>query len=116
MQEKRQRYIKLSLDNNEYNHIKKNAEIANKAMAVYARDTLLKDIKKVSNARRPPPPIHKDLLYQLAHIGNNINQIARALNSDETKALLELAQIIDSLQIFEQIYLEYKQDNKFYDS
>lgn len=44
--------------------------------------------------RRPPPAVDPNLIFQVAAIGNNLNQIARRCNSgDRFEVLAELASI-----------------------
>ena len=43
---------------------------------------------------RPPPKVDPDFIFQVAAIGNNLNQIARRVNSGESfDVLVELASI-----------------------
>lgn len=114
----RTRFIKISVDDEEYNHIKNNAQLSGEKIAVYARETLLKEVKKPKKKiKLPPPPIHKDLLYQLAQIGNNINQIARGINTDELNDIqqtLALNAIVEKLNAFERAYLDGLNREAFY--
>lgn len=115
--EKRTKYIKLSLTDDEYKHIKNNADNAEKSTAVYARNTLM---GKRYKPKQKAPPLHRDLLFQLARIGNNINQIAKGINKQDDlevrKGIYMLGEIVALLQEFETTYLEYKEQGDFYDS
>lgn len=91
-QEKEKRSIKLTirLSQSEYEKIQEKCE---GQMAVWLRDLALdqhqEKPKKIVQAADP------DLLRHLARIGNNLNQIARAVNMDAGRAeqLAQLAQL-----------------------
>ena len=47
---------------------------------------------------RPPPKVDPDFMFQIAAIGNNLNQIARRVNSGESfDVLVELSAIEERL-------------------
>jgi hypothetical protein len=55
---------------------------------------------KLQDIPLPPPPkatkVDKDLIIQLAKIGNNLNQIARAVNSNQRIEILKELRVIES--------------------
>ena len=59
----------------EYQKIEKELKRDDVNFTIFARATILKQKIKL--------PIEKKLLYELNKIGNNLNQIARAVNSKE---------------------------------
>ncbi|WP_413887091.1 plasmid mobilization protein [Tateyamaria sp.] len=61
-----------------------------------------------SSRRRPPPPINPALITQIARAGNNLNQIAKAVNwkgrpSDEIDLLAVLAELVVVERALQQI-------------
>ena len=70
----------------EYAKIQQELDKANISFSVFARSALLH--KKIKL------PIERELLTELSRIGNNLNQIAKAVNSQERRAILtELVEI-----------------------
>ena len=82
--EKREKSIKIKVTEKEFFELN---EIKNKsgysALAVYLREVGLE--QKISS-KKDYPKVDPDLLFQLSGIGNNINQIARQVNSSDIKA------------------------------
>lgn len=79
----------------EFTAIAAKANKAGLAIAAFMRAAALGDAGP--RAQRRPPADHKALrqhLGQVGRIGNNINQIARALNSGERASLPELQQVL----------------------
>lgn len=103
---KRQKVIKLSLSDDEYDFIKQHSD---KQLALFCREFLLNQIASNKKIVRPKststqsntpkkfhdlPKVDKDLLLQLSRIGNNLNQIARHLNThkyDDVEQLYALS-------------------------
>lgn len=77
--EKRTKHIKVRVTNNEHERLK--ALCPKARLAEWVRETCLQETSHQSKA--PYPPVEPALLRQLAGIGNNLNQIARKLNSGE---------------------------------
>ena len=71
----------LRFSQKEYEKINEELQNANVTFSDFARSAILK--KKIIL------PIEKDLLYELNKIGNNMNQIARAINSNEKIEVLK---------------------------
>ena len=72
----------LRFSQKEYEKINQELQNANVTFSDFARSAILK--KKIIL------PIEKDLLYELNKIGNNLNQIARAINSNEKIEVLKM--------------------------
>ncbi len=71
------------------------ADKAGLAMAAFIRAAILGDTGP--RAQRRPPADHKALrqiLGELGRVGNNLNQIARALNAREQAKLPELKEVL----------------------
>lgn len=70
----------------EFQQIQQKLDLAEISFSDFARSTLLK--KKINL------PIERELIYHLNKIGNNLNQIAKRVNSNDRKSvLLELVEI-----------------------
>src|SRR5882724_7925049 len=79
----------------EFNALAAKADKAGLAVAAFMRASALGD--PGPRAQRRPPADHKALrqiLGQIGRIGNNINQIARALNAGERTSLRDLPQAL----------------------
>ena len=74
----RKRAIKISvrLNEQEHEHLKKQAAISGYPMEPFIRALIMG-----VNLRPRPPDEYAEIRRQLAAIGNNINQIARAVNA-----------------------------------
>ena len=82
----------------EFNAIAAKADKAGLSGGAFMRAALLGDAGP--RAQRRPPADHKalrQLLGQAGRIGNNINQIARALNSEEKAKLPELQEALRAI-------------------
>lgn len=79
----------------EFNAIAAKADKAGLAVAAFMRAATLGDAGP--RAQRRPPADHKALrqiLGELGRVGNNLNQIARALNAGELARLPELKEVL----------------------
>lgn len=86
----------MRLMDDEFNRIAAKADKAGLAFTAFLRAAAL-DGDVGPRAQRRPPVDHKALrqyLGQVGRLGNNINQIARALNSGEKAKLPELQQVL----------------------
>lgn len=95
--EKRQRdkVLRIRCLQEEFKAIVAKADKAGFSTGAFARACLLDD--PGPRAQRRPPADHKALRQILGHvgrIGNNINQIARALNAQETASLEDLPEAL----------------------
>jgi len=92
----------------EFSAISEKADKAGLAVAAFMRAVALGD--PGPRAQRRPPADHKALrqiLGELGRVGNNINQIARALNSGESASLPDLREAL-------RVYLEIR--NRIFDA
>jgi hypothetical protein len=81
----------IRFSESEFAMIQQKLESANITFSDFARSTLLK--KKIKL------PIERELIYELNKIGNNLNQIAKRVNSDDRKSVLvELVEIERALK------------------
>lgn len=92
--EKRQRNIRISLrvSGSEFNRIAARADACGLGVSGFLRASGL-DGDAGPRAHRRPPADHRvlrQILGELGRAGNNINQIARALNSGDSPNLPEL--------------------------
>lgn len=75
----------------EFAQIQAELDRANISFSTFARSAILK--KKIKL------PIEREYLYELNRIGNNLNQIAKRVNSDDRKSVLvELVEIERALK------------------
>jgi len=77
------------------------------SLAQYARNKLVYGGMAVTQHIRQERDTSKAMIAELARIGNNVNQIARALNSDEevsTAMLEELCKVESTLTAMDQHY------------
>lgn len=56
------------------------------ALAEFMRDFCLSAKPVQKRKHREPPPVAPELLFELSALGNNLNQIARRVNSTEFSA------------------------------
>lgn len=94
----KKRPIKLSVrvNESEYVHLSTHAHLAGLSKEAFIR----KAIMGIHIKPKPPEELHA-LLYQLSHIGNNINQIARISHitqSVHTDELLSIYAQLDEIQ------------------
>ena len=76
----------IRFSNNEYLIIQEKLDLANIDFSTFAKNTLLETPIIL--------PIEKDLLFEISRIGNNLNQIARAVNqNDKINVLSKLVEI-----------------------
>lgn len=81
----------LRFSKEEFDKIQLELEKSNISFSDFARSAILK--KKIKL------PIEKELIYQISKIGNNLNQIARAVNSkDRVAVLTQLVEIEKQLK------------------
>src|ERR1700680_69053 len=81
--------------NEEFARVAAKADKSGLAMAAFIRATVLGDAGP--RAQRRPPADHvalRQILGNIGSIGNNVNQIARALNAGEQARLPELKEVL----------------------
>lgn len=86
MAEPRDKIIKLRCTAEEYETIQWRSE-GHRQLAVWARESLLNPDVDFVRQQRQPDPVDPALLRQLAAVGNNLNQIARACHQEGVAAL-----------------------------
>lgn len=91
----REKEIKIRVSDDEYGDLQRRNPKAR--LAEWMRDVCLAENEA---PRFKAPPCDPALLRQLAGIGNNLNQIARATNSDDWKAV-DRIQVISALGAIE---------------
>ena len=97
---KRNQAILIRLTDNEKNHLQRQAANAGLKMAPFIR----KLIMGVNISPRPPSNI-VNLIREVNRIGNNINQIAKKVNSENC---INQAQLDEILHLLGEIYREVK--------
>lgn len=93
-QRTKRRSVRFTAD--EFNRIADRADNSGLGFAAFMRAAAL-DGNAGPRAQRRPPADHKALRQLLGHvgrIGNNVNQIARALNAGEKASLSELREAL----------------------
>jgi len=81
----------LRFSKEEFDKIQLELDKSNISFSDFARSAILR--KKIKL------PIEKELIYQISKIGNNLNQIARAVNGKEKISILtELVEIEKALR------------------
>ena len=114
--EKRQRnrHILIRVTEDELAAIEARADASGLSIAAYLRATALGN--PGPRARRRPPVNHvvlRQLLGELGRVGNNVNQIARALNSGEAASVAELREALTAyLQLRNAIFVALNMDPK----
>lgn len=110
MTENRNKIIKIRVNESEYKDL---LQRSNKPrLAEWIRNYCLG--ARVPKANKIPP-IDPMLLRQLAGLGNNLNQIARAINSEEWKPI-DRVQIISALTGIQQELANIKLEHTYDDS
>lgn len=103
----RTKIIKIRATDDEYAELV--ARSTKPKLAEWMRDTCLgADIRSTKSARMPR--IDPVLLRQLSGLGNNLNQIARAINSHEWKAI-DRIQIVATLTTIQRELARLKAEN-----
>lgn len=97
--EKRQRnqIIPIRVTGEERAAIEAKADAAGLTIAAYLRATAIGAAGPRARRRAPSDQVAlRQLLGELGRVGNNVNQIARALNSDETADIPELKEALQA--------------------
>ena len=85
---KRARHVSVWMNESEYRHLKRQAEIAG-----MGTDPFIRSLVAGSQLRPRPPDQYAALLRELSAIGNNINQIAYWANVQKS---IREAEIVDA--------------------
>lgn len=82
---KRNRHVSVWMNDQEYRHLKRQAEIAGMGMDPFIRSLVLG-----IQLRPRPPDTYAALLRELSAIGNNVNQIAHNANASKAASQAEI--------------------------
>ena len=104
-QSPRRHELTVRLGEDELERLREFARLAGFSMAEYVRTLLLQgggcveDPPKTSRQRRTALVADPALLYQVARIGNNLNQISRRVNSSERGKGLDVQVLLSLISI-----------------
>lgn len=84
---KRNRHISVWMNEREYHHLKKQAELAGLGI-----DPFIRSLVSGVQLRPHPPDTYAALLRELSAIGNNVNQIAYWANATKNIGKAEIAE------------------------
>ena len=85
---KRPRHVSVWMNETEYRHLKKQAELAGMGL-----DPFIRSLISGTQLRPRPPDQYTALLRELSAIGNNVNQIAYWANAQKS---IREAEIVDA--------------------
>ena len=86
---KRNRHVSVWMNEQEYRHLKKQAELAGLGI-----DPFLRALTAGVQLRPRPPDTYAALLRELSAIGNNINQIAHNTNAKKEAEAAEVDEAV----------------------
>lgn len=86
---KRNRHVSIWMSEQEYHHLKKQAEIAG-----LRTDPFIRNLVRGVQLRPKPPETYADLLRELSAIGNNINQLAYLANTRKSASVEEIQEAV----------------------
>ncbi len=86
---KRNRHVSVWMNEQEYRHLKRQAEVAGMGMDPFIRSLVLG-----IQLRPRPPDTYAALLRELSAIGNNVNQIAHNTNASKTASQAEIDEAV----------------------
>ena len=87
--QKRNRHVSVWMNEQEYRHLKRQAEVAGMGMDPFIRSLVLG-----IQLRPRPPDTYAALLRELSAIGNNVNQIAHNTNASKTASQAEIDEAV----------------------
>lgn len=91
---KRTKMVKVRVSSGELHVIAERAEECGKGTSTYMREVALGSVP-----RARPRRVEQQAIHQLARIGNNLNQLARAANASRRVELTErLAQVLSEVE------------------
>ena len=82
---KRNRHVSVWMNEQEYRHLKKQAELAGLGI-----DPFIRALAAGVQLRPRPPDTYADLLRELSAIGNTVNQIAHWANARQDISMAEV--------------------------
>ena len=86
---KRNRHVSVWMNEQEYRHLKRQAEVAGMGMDPFIRSLVLG-----IQLRPRPPDTYAALLRELSAIGNNVNQIGHNTNASKTASQAEIDEAV----------------------
>ena len=86
---KRTRHVSVWMNEQEYRHLKRQAEVAGMGMDPFIRSLVLG-----IQLRPRPPDTYAALLRELSAIGNNVNQIAHNTNASKSASQAEIDEAV----------------------
>ena len=86
---KRNRHVSVWMNEQEYRHLKRQAEVAGMGM-----DSFIRSLVLGIQLRPRPPDTYAALLRELSAIGNNVNQIAHNTNANKTASQAEINEAV----------------------
>ena len=86
---KRNRHVSVWMNEQEYRHLRRQAEVAGMGMDPFIRSLVLG-----IQLRPRPPDNYAALLRELSAIGNNVNQIAHNTNASKTASQAEIDEAV----------------------
>ena len=86
---KRNRHVSVWMNEQEYRHLKRQAEVVGMGMDPFIRSLVLG-----IQLRPRPPDTYAALLRELSAIGNNVNQIAHNTNASKTASQAEIDEAV----------------------
>ena len=86
---KRNRHVSVWMNEQEYQHLKKQAELAGLGI-----DPFIRTLTAGVQMRPRPPDTYAALLRELSAIGNNVNQIAHWANARKDISKAEVDEVI----------------------
>ena len=86
---KRNRHVSVWMNEQEYRHLKRQAEVAGMGMDPFIRSLVLG-----IQLRPRPPDTYAALLRELSAIGNNVNQIVHNTNASKTASQAEIDEAV----------------------
>ncbi len=92
----RNRHVSVWMNEQEYQHLKKQAELAGLGI-----DPFVRNLVAGVQIRPHPPDTYAALLRELSAIGNNVNQIAFWVNA---KKDIDKAEIADAIALIRQAW------------
>ena len=108
--EKRSKEIKLRFTDSEYESLLDRLP-ETEQVAVWLRELALNQEKQKRRKRKQPIKVDPDLIYHLGKIGNNLNQVARAVNTAKKVGLpIQTVEVLAALKSIEQ-YMAIVEEN-----
>ncbi len=86
---KRNRHVSVWMNEQEYRHLKRQAEVAGMGMDPFIRSLVLG-----IQLRPRPPDTYAALLRELSAIGNNVNQIVHNTNASKSASQAEIDEAV----------------------